>query len=391
MIQRFPHHAICAIVLVLLFCVILVPFVSAAAKPTIKAAPTATVPPFLLACSHATYPQANFTCRFPENQSAKIPDDSPYTIKCFDNSSSASDQPIDTWRWEFGDGGASNMQHPEHTYSRAGQYDIRLTVTTWCSSKYSNTTINSIFIYCSVPEPAFTTNVTEGFAPLAVQVTDGSLNTRENITIWTYWFDTIPFSNDRNPVIVYTTPGNHTISQTVWKDCVQIGSTSYHPFIREIKVNPSSSQSSDMNRANTTLTTPPTLSPTTAVTSAEPVATTSPTDTAQSVPEVPGNGTLSVTTEPAGAQLSVDDVLRGTSPATVPDIPAGSHAVRLEKEGYHTLTIPVLINAGKVTGFSTTLTPVSGDSEIMPVIALAVIMLGVAGAGISLYRKKNKK
>jgi PKD repeat protein len=386
MIQRSSRHALPVILLVLFVCMILIPCVSAAGKTTIKT--TATVPPFLLACSHATYPQAGFTCNFPGNQSAKIPDGPPYTVKCFDNSSSASNQPIDSWSWEFGDGGTSTVQHPEHTYSRAGQYDIRLTVTTFCGSKYSNTSVSSMYIYCSMPEPAFTPNVTEGFAPLVVQVTDGSQKTPENITTWTYWSDNTPFSNDRNPVFFFTTPGNHTISQTVWKDCVQTGSTSYPSFIREIKVNPASSLSSEGNGTSTTLTTQPTLSP---VTSAGPAALPSPPETAQSVPGVPGKGTLSVITEPAGAKFSIDNVLRGTSPATVPDLPAGSHTLRLEKEGYQNMTIPVKINDGKVTGFSTTLTPVSGESEILPVIALAVIIFGVAGAAIYLYRKWRKE
>jgi len=364
MIQRSSRHTIPAILLVLLVCMILIPCVSADA-PT----PTATVPPLLLACSHASQPQASFTCNFPGDPSAKIPDGPPYPVNCFDNSSSAPGQPIDSWSWEFGDGGTSTMQNPEHTYSGAGQYDIRLTVTTECGSKYSNTTVNSMSIYCSLPEPAFTTNVTEGSAPLAVQVTDGSQNTPENITTWTYWLDSTPFSNDRNPVFFFSTPGNYTISQTVWKDCIQTGSYSYPRAIYAIKVNPPGYLSSGGKGTSTILTLPTT----TAVTG------------------VPGNGTLSVITDPTGARIFLDNVLRGTSPATVPDLPAGSHTLLLEKEGYHNMTIPVLINAGKVTGFSTTLTPVSGDSQILPVIALAVIIFGVAGALIYLYRKWKKE
>jgi PKD repeat protein len=386
MIPRSSRHALPAILLVLFVCMILIPCASAAVKTTVKT--TATVPPVLMACSHATSPQANITCRFPGNPLEKIPDGPPYTVQCSDTSSSASNQSIDSWKWEFGDGGTSTVQHPEHTYSRAGQYNIRLTVTTLCGSQYSNTTVRSMDIYCSLPEPAFTTNVTEGSAPLAVQVTDGSQSTPEDITTWTYWSDNTPFSNDRNPVFFFTTPGTHTIRQTVWKDCVQAGSTSYPSYIREINVNPPSSLSSEGNGTGTPLTTSPTLSP---VTSAVPAATTSPAETVQGVPEVPGNGTLSVITEPAGVKIFLDNVLRGTSPATVPDLPAGSHTLRLEKEGYRNMTIPVQINDGKVTGSSTNLTPVSGESEILPVIALAIIIFGVAGAWVHLLMVWKRK
>jgi hypothetical protein len=36
--------------------------------------------------------------------------------------------PITGWRWEFGDGGASAQQHPQHAYTGAGVYDVSLTV-----------------------------------------------------------------------------------------------------------------------------------------------------------------------------------------------------------------------------------------------------------------------
>jgi PKD repeat protein len=386
MIPRSSRHAIPAILLALIVCMILVPGVSAAVKTPVKT--TATVPPVLMACSHARSPYASFTCNFPGNPSEKIPDGPPYTVKCSDNSSSASNQSIVSWSWEFGDGGTSTVQNPEHIYSRAGPYDIRLTVNTFCGSQYSNTTVRNISLYCSLPEPAFTANVTEGAAPLAVQVTDGSKNTAENITTWTYRLDNTPFSNDKDPVFFFSTPGNYTISQTVWKDCIQTGSYSYPRAVLAIKVNPPGFPSSAGKGTSTLLTTTVTPSP---VTSTLPVTMTSPAKTAQSVPGVTGNGTLSVITKPAGAQVSVDNVLRGTSPATVRNLTAGSHTLRLGKEGYQNMTIPVQINDGKVTGFSTNLTPLSGESEVLPVIALAIIIFGVAGAWVHLLMVWKRK
>jgi len=387
MIPRSSRHALPALLLVLFVCLFLVPGVSAATKTTVKT--TATVPPVLMACSHAQSPRADFTCDFFGNLSGKIPDGPPYPVKCFDNSSSASNQSIVTWRWEFGDGGTSTLQNPEYSYSLAGQYDIRLTVTTLCGAQYSNATVRGMEIYCSLPEPAFTTNVTEGYAPLAVQVTDGSRNTPGTITTWTYWSDNTPFSNDKNPVFFFDTPGTHTIRQTVWKDCIQTGSTSYPSYTREIRVNPPSSLSPE---GNGTVTLPATLAALSPVTSAVPAATTSPPETPQSVPGVIGNGTLSVKTEPAGAQVSVDNVLRGTSPATVRNLTAGSHTLRLEKEGYRNVTVPVQINDGKVTGYAANLTPLPGESDLLPVIALAIIILGVAGGWVHLLRvwKRSK-
>jgi hypothetical protein len=236
--------------------------------------------------------------------------------------------------------------------------------------------------------------VTEGLAPLAVQVIDLSENTPKNITTWTYWFDDNHFSHQRNPVFLYTYPGIYTINQTVWKDCVQMSSTLHPAFSRKITVNSQAPLSIDDNESVITPTTTKNSTtpviPTSAVTSDVQVSI-APTDTVQNVPMHPGTGMLSMDTKPAGAQVYVDNVLRGTSPVTVPDLPAGSHTLRLEREGYTTITVPVLINDGQTTTFATTLAPVSSGIAILPVAALVLIILGVAGMGIYLFKTHKKE
>ena len=32
------------------------------------------------------------------------------------------------WKWEFGDGGTSTEQHPQHAYTRAGDFVVTLEV-----------------------------------------------------------------------------------------------------------------------------------------------------------------------------------------------------------------------------------------------------------------------
>ena len=387
--KRSPQHTLCAALSVLLLWSFLMPFVSAA-EPTA----TATVPPILQACAHAKYPQARFTCSFPGDESAAIPDGPPYIIHCIDNSSTEANQSIASWNWDFGDGGTSTDRNPHHTYSEASSYDVRLTVATFCGRQYSNTTVDSISIYCSIPESLFTTNVTEGFAPLAVQVTDASLRTPADITTWTYWFDESHFSHKRDPVYLYSQPGTYTINQTVWKDCVQLGGTLHPPAERQINVIAPPALSPDANETNTTLTAMITVAapvePTSAVGSGETVSAAA-ADTAQNVPMPPGTGTLSVNTNPAGAQVYIDNILQGTSPATVPALSAGSHTLRLERDGYQNMTLPVMVNDGTVTAFSTTLAPVSGGIAIVPVIALSVITLVTAGAGIYLYKTQKRQ
>ncbi|RPI38328.1 MAG: PEGA domain-containing protein [Methanoregulaceae archaeon] len=389
MMKRSPQPVICAALSVLLLWSFLMPLVSAA-EPTA----TATVPPILQACAHASYPQARFTCSFPGDESAAIPDGPPYIIHCIDNSSAEANQSIASWSWDFGDGGTSTDKNPQHTYTEASSYDIRLTVATFCGKQYSNTTVDSISIYCSVPESLFTTNVTEGYAPLAIQVTDASLHTPADITTWTYWFDDTHFSHKRDPVYLYSQPGTYTINQTVWKECVQLGSTFHPPATRQITVTAPPALSPDANETNTTLTAtiPPAVpvEPTSPAASGETVTVSAP-DTEQNAAMLPGTGTLSVTTNPAGAQVYIDNVLQGTSPANVPALSAGSHTLRLERDGYQSMTLPVMVNDGTVTAFSTTLAPVSGGIAIVPVIALSVITLATAGAGIYLYKTRKRQ
>jgi PKD repeat protein len=58
----------------------------------------------------------------------------PLNVDFLDLSTTVFDS-IDTWIWNFGDGGNSFLQNPSYTYTNAGQYDVTLTVqtTTGCT------------------------------------------------------------------------------------------------------------------------------------------------------------------------------------------------------------------------------------------------------------------
>jgi hypothetical protein len=329
--KPFPDQTLRVALALYLLCLLVAPFVSAAGPAS--GTPTATVPPVLLACAQATNPVAGFTCNFPADPPAIIPAGPPYNINCTDNSSVGFNQSIASWKWDFGDGGTGTDKNPLHAYSEASLYDIRLTVTTWCGSQYSNITTHRISIFCSVPEPAFTTNVTEGYAPLAVQVTDSAKNAPEGITRWTYWFDDTRFSHSRNPVYTYTVPGTYTINQSVWKDCVPISSRSYPPATRQIIVKAVPSVSYEVNGTTTELESAQTLVSATPMTSEPPPAATR--------PEEPGSTPVS-----------------GITKDPVQYIPA--------------VTGP--------TGIA-----------ILPVIALTLIILATIGFGIYLFRTHRKE
>jgi hypothetical protein len=70
-------------------------------------------------------------------------------------------------------------------------------------------------------------------------------------------------------------------------------------------------------------------------------------------------GSLSVTTTPSGAAVFIDNVQRGTSPATIPDLAPGTHALRLEMNGYTGVTVLVTVTAGQTQTYTTALAPVA--------------------------------
>jgi hypothetical protein len=312
-------------------------------------------------------------------------------MKCTDNSTTDESQPLVSWKWDFGDGGSSTDRNPTHTYSDVSRYDVRLTVATFCGSQYSNTTYKSVNIYCSVPIPGFKTNVTEGYAPLAVGVTDASVRTRDNITVWTYWFDNYDSSNEKDPVFVYTQPGIYTINQTVWKDCVQLGSSINPPATRQIKVfslkNALSNATNGTPAPRKTTAAPAATTP--IITPGTPVTVAEPTIVPTTPAGVPGFGALSVDTQPSGAQVFIDDVSRGTSPVTIRDLPAGSHILRFEMKGYQTMTMPVTVPDRETSSLGTTLLPESSGIALLPLAALIFIICGIIGGGIFLYLRQR--
>jgi hypothetical protein len=56
-------------------------------------------------------------------------------------------------------------------------------------------------------------------------------------------------------------------------------------------------------------------------------------------------GALTVDSRPQGAAVFIDGKLAGATPLRVPAVPAGEHAVRLEREGYRRWTASVRIVA----------------------------------------------
>lgn len=119
----------------------------------------------------------------------------------------------DKWRWEFGDGMTSAEQHPTQTYNAPGEYTVTLTVenpfgmSTEIREKYIRVFEKPIPLKAS-----FMGEPTSGKAPLSVQFTDLSAGNPES---WLWNFGDGGTSIEKNPVHVYTEPGEYSVFLTV--------------------------------------------------------------------------------------------------------------------------------------------------------------------------------
>jgi PGF-pre-PGF domain-containing protein len=124
-----------------------------------------------------------------------------------------------SWLWDFGDGiNSTHAMNATHTFTNPGIYKTSLTVENGAGNS-TVTKTNYIVVTDSVvtdpriPNAKFSSNVTEGYAPLAVQFYDSSQNAVSRI--WDFNNDGNTDSSDLNPVYVYTAPGTYFVNLTI--------------------------------------------------------------------------------------------------------------------------------------------------------------------------------
>ena len=118
-----------------------------------------------------------------------------------------------TYAWSFGDGGSSAIDSPSHTYTNAGNYNLKLTIqnASGCINTDSITiTVNTL------PNANFGAS-TVICPQQAVQFSDSSTAASgDKIAGWQYNFgDKSPFSNSQNPYHQYSGAGTDTVTLTV--------------------------------------------------------------------------------------------------------------------------------------------------------------------------------
>ena len=352
-------------------------------------------------------------------------------LRCVDSSTSVASQPIDEYHWYFGEGTGRVVAWVDNKTAKfeypGGEVSIQHSVGTICN-KENSSYIRTTFA-CNSPAAGFTVDKDSGVAPLTVRITDTSQHTPADVTTWQYRKDNVQFSAQRNPAVTFSSPGTYTITQLVKKTCSPVSDAASRTIkvkspsapaliVSMVNLNQSSGTTTTTTPASVTITTTATIPPAAPVTTASaagilpvvsptgpvaavsgvlspatsaafaPAGSVAGTPATAPVPNTPGTGTLSVRTDPSGAKVFVDDTLRGLSPATVPELPAGQHMLRLEKSGYHTMTVPVSIGDGRTTDYSTGLEAESGGMGIVPIIAAVLVIAAIAGAAVLYFRTK---
>ncbi len=359
--------------------------------------------PVLHGCT-ITQPQAGFS-------GAPLAGIAPLTVQFTSTSTGAN-----SYLWDFGDGTSSPAQNPRHTYMTAGLYSVTLEARDICSNAVSTASMSHFvtvtvqsgtLAITTVPQKAnvFIDNVFKGVTPLTLTdtpsgyhvlritlpgyedyVTSATVEPSKTVLIQAELrgdgtntsattvpaVTTIAVTPRQNgsvaltsvptgasvtldgryegttPVIVPDVlPGNHEIVLTY---------PGYAPLKQSISVG--SSQTTAIN-ANLVVSTEPAVS----------------------------TGSLTVITDPSGAQVSIDGAVKGVSPATIPGLSAGSHTLHLKLEDYYDLSTTVNITAGQNQNYTTGLRKAFRPPAVEIVLA-AIVVLIVIGAGVyRLFRK----
>ena len=122
-----------------------------------------------------------------------------------------------SWYWDFGNGGTSTLKNPSTTYLSPGTYTVTLTAT---NSAGSNTITQQAYIQVFDPPTVdFTYDKNSGCTPYKIQFTDLSTaapNTSN--TAWFWDFGDGQTSDQKNPLHIYRTSDNFTVSLRVTSD-----------------------------------------------------------------------------------------------------------------------------------------------------------------------------
>jgi len=133
----------------------------------------------------------------------------------FTDTTAADPLTISDWAWDFGDEGTSTVQNPVHTYTKAGSYEVTLTVTTE-QGEASAARTAAVNLR---PQAAFSGEpLTGAGAPHVVQFMDTTDPGNLTLRGWDWNFGDGTHSTQQNPSHTFTTPDVYDVTLTVITD-----------------------------------------------------------------------------------------------------------------------------------------------------------------------------
>ncbi|WP_020534230.1 PKD domain-containing protein [Lewinella cohaerens] len=123
--------------------------------------------------------------------------------------------------WDFGDGNTSTAYAPEHTFSLGNNFEVELTVTTRCGLDVFTESIN----LQQPPQANFTTDISQGCAPLTVTFINQSLNA--DSYLWSFPGGSPSSSTEENPVITYNITGNYQVQLMATNEVTSVVLTTF--------------------------------------------------------------------------------------------------------------------------------------------------------------------
>lgn len=122
-----------------------------------------------------------------------------------------------SWFWDFGNGATATLQNPSTTYFTPGTYTVKLTVT---NAQGSNTLTRTQYVTVyGKPVINFRAVDSVGCFPLRTQFTDlSSTSPGTANSSWLWDFGDGTQGTQQNPLHVYTTTGNYTVTLKVTND-----------------------------------------------------------------------------------------------------------------------------------------------------------------------------
>ncbi|HSG68182.1 MAG TPA: PKD domain-containing protein [Bacteroidales bacterium] len=156
----------------------------------------------------------------------------PNTVYFYDESIPSGQ--IDSWFWDFGDGGTSTQQNPEHTFSDNGLYGVCLTITS-DSGSCTSTYCDSIYISGGgIDCEADFYYIQDSTVDLTILFFD--MSTPANaITSWDWSFGDGGTSTEQNPVYKYDFAGVYNVCLTI--ESQSQGAVCYDTYCMDLYVN----------------------------------------------------------------------------------------------------------------------------------------------------------